>query len=85
MNQTPRKTSQRIDQVIDLLNARWDLQIPRLHGTVAEEAGDGSNLGKRCSSRIRALCWKSNVNMDGIIEDFEEVVQYKYSHWICTY
>lgn len=85
MKETPRKTGQQIDHVIDHLNTRWDLQIPRLHGAVAEKAGDEPDMGRKCSSRIRALCWRSNVNMAGVIEDFEEVVQHKYSHWICKY
>lgn len=83
MPETPHKTSQRIDQIIDHLNTRWDLQIPRIHGLAAVKAGDGSDLGKKCSSRIRALCWKGNVNMKSVIEEFEDKVQHKYSHWIC--
>jgi len=29
------------------------------------------------------LCWKENVNIDGILEDFEERAAQKYSKWIC--
>ena len=82
MQKTPHKASQKIDRAIDRLN-RWDLRIPRLHGAEASRAGNDTELTRKCSSRIRALCWKENVNIDGILEDFEERAAQKYSKWIC--
>lgn len=83
MQKTPQHTGQKIDQVIDRLNARWDLQVPRLHGVEAKRATDDTELARKCSSRIRALCWKGNVNIDGVIEDFEERAAQKHSEWVC--
>lgn len=85
MQDTPQKTSREIDQVIDRLNASWDLQIPRLHGAVAVKAEIGSDLSRKCSSRIRALCWKNNVNMNSVVEEFEDKIKHNFSDWICTY
>lgn len=84
MQKTPSKTGKKIDEVIDRLNARWNLQIERLHGAKANrEAGEGAELTRRCASRIRALCWKGTIDMDNILEDFEERAKQKYSEWVC--
>lgn len=83
MQSTPHKTSQKIDEVIFKLNGRWNLQLPRLHGLEATKAGDSTELAQKCSSRIRALCWNGNVNIDGILEDFNERASQRHSSWIC--
>ena len=82
MQKTPHKTGQKIDQAIDRLNTRWDLQIPRLHGFEANKAGNDAELARKCSSRIRAICWK-NVNIDEVLSEFDETVARKHSEWIC--
>lgn len=83
MQATPHKTSQQIDYLIDRLNVTWNLQIPRIHGAAAEKAGYGPNLAKKCSSRIRALCWSGNIDMNSVLEEFEDQVKHLYSHWKC--
>lgn len=82
MPETPHKAALKIDATIDQLNARWDLQIPRLHGLEARRAGDEAEAARKCSSRIRHFCWKANVSIDRIIEDFEERAAQKHSDWI---
>lgn len=84
MQKTPSKTGEKIDEVINRLNTEWNLQIERLHGErVNKEAGEGFELKKRCASRIRALCWKGTIDIDTIIEDFEERAKQRYSEWVC--
>ena len=85
MEVTPHKASEKIDEVIQRLNGYWDLKLPRLHGFEATKAAESSELAKRCSSRIRALCWKGNVNIDGVIEDFEERAAQQHSNWTCQW
>ena len=80
---TPKKTGKHIDDIINHLNAVWNLGIPRLHGIEAHGAGDDSELKRKCSSRIRALCWKNIVNLQGVIEDFEERAKQLNSEWKC--
>lgn len=83
MPETPHKTSLLIDEIIRYLNITWDLQIPEIHGSAAVEAGDSSDLARKCSSRIRALCWKDTVDMNSVVEDFEDKIKHCYSGWIC--
>jgi len=82
MQNTPHKASQKIDQVINRLNTTWDLQIPRLHGLEARKAVNDGELARKCSSRIRLLCWK-DVNIDGVVDDFEDRAAQKRSEWVC--
>lgn len=85
MPETPSQTSAKIDQVIDKLNSKWGLQIRRLHGTEARQAREGNDLAGKVAFRIRAVCWKGNINVDAIVTDFEERVFAKQSQWICKF
>ncbi|KAK5088623.1 hypothetical protein LTR05_002843 [Lithohypha guttulata] len=82
MPETPSQTSAKIDQVINKLNSKWGLQIRRLHGTEARQAREGNDLAGKVAFRIRAVCWKGNINVDAIVTDFEERVFAKQSQWI---
>ena len=83
--ETPHRASEKIDQVIDRLNAKWNLQIPRLHGNDAEKGGKGHELSRKCSSRIRVLCWKGTVDIDSIMDEFDDIAAQKHSEWVCKY
>lgn len=83
MDETPRKTGEKIDRVIDRLNAKWDLQIPRLRGVKATNAANGTNIQRKCSSRIRAVCWRDSVNIDSVVADFEERADSMHTEWVC--
>ena len=85
MQKTPHKTGQKIDEVIDRLNSRWNLQIPRLHGADARKAGESAEAARKCSSRILALCWNSKINIDEVVNDFEERAARIQSEWICEF
>lgn len=80
---TPSKTGQEIDRHIAYLNATWDLRLPRLHGKEAQDAEESDEYARKCSARIRALCWCGQVNVDSVIADFEERAQTLKSEWIC--
>jgi len=82
MHETPKQTGQKIDQAIDQLNSTWNLQIPRLRGDDANRAGNDIGLARKCSSRIRALCWK-DMNLNGVMLEFEERAKIKQSDWVC--
>lgn len=81
MDVTPKKTGQKIDQVIDSLNAKWDLQLPRLHGADATEEASRGSFAKRCSSRIRYLCFRTE-NIDSILADYEARARTIYTQWV---
>lgn len=84
-NETPRKTGEKITRVIDQLNSRWNLQLPRLHGIEARDAKNADDVQRKCSSRIRAACWLNNVNMNSVMEDFEDRATSIYTAWICMW
>ena len=80
--QTPEIVRQRYDSTVDGLNARWDLQLPRLYGRPGELAGKEDELVLKCVSRIRYLCCRSLCNLKGLIDDFEDYAKYMKSGWV---
>ena len=80
--QTPEIVRQRYDSTVDGLNARWDLQLPRLYGRPGELAGKEDELVLKCVSRIRYLCCRSLSNLKGLIDDFEDYAKYMKSGWV---
>lgn len=79
---TPHKTSVQIDATINDLNAKWSLELPRLHGVEADKAEKGTqNPASRCSLAIRFLCWKS-ANLEGALEEFAEQAKVVLSSWV---
>jgi len=85
MPETPRHVGDKVEEVFERLNARWDLQLPRLHGLSAEVAErdekHSTPLDRKCAGRIRYLCFRP-VNLTGILEDFEEQAKYLRSQWV---
>lgn len=83
MSETPHHVSLKIDAILDRLNAQWDLGLPRLHGTDAKRAESELNLdARRCASRIRYLCYRSCVDMDSLIAEFDDSAKYVFSKWV---
>jgi hypothetical protein len=80
--QTPEIVRQRCDSTVDGLNARWDLQLPRLYGRPDELAGKEDGLALRCVSRIRYLCYRSLSSLGRLIDDFEDHAKYVKSGWV---
>jgi hypothetical protein len=80
--QTPEIVRQRYDSTVDGLNARWDLQLPRLYGRPGDLAGKEDKLVLRCVSRIRYLCCRSLSILKGLIDDFEDYAKYMKSGWV---
>ena len=80
--QTPEIVRQRYDNTVDGLNARWDLQLPRLYGRPGDLAGKEDKLVLRCVSRIRYLCCRSLSILKGLIDDFEDYAKYMKSGWV---
>lgn len=86
MPETPHKVTLKINAAIQYLNATWDLDLPDyLHGQEARKAGEEPDKTRKCASRIRHFCWKGNVSIDRIIEDFEERAKQRFSEWQCKY
>ena len=83
MPETPHKVTLEIDAAIDELNAKWNLSLPKLHGVEARRPGNDSDVARKCSLRIRHFCWKGNVSISKIIEDFDERAAQKCSDWGC--
>jgi hypothetical protein len=77
---TPHKTSVKIEQVVDQLNAQWDLRLTRLHGAEAESTAHKS-IGAKCFRRIRYLCWKTSF-IDRALDDFQEKAKQIHSQWV---
>jgi hypothetical protein len=80
--ETPRTVRRNFDHVIDRLNSRWDLQLPRLHGRVAELAENEGAVPRRITSRIRFLCFRPQLNLEGLLDDFEEKAKQVKSNWV---
>jgi len=97
MAQTPRHLGGKVDRAIDSLNAHWELRLPRLHGEDAVAAEDQAVLSRegktpdleeeavllarKCSSRIRYLCFRP-VNLDSVLAEFEEDARHIHSAWV---
>jgi hypothetical protein len=71
MEKTPKHASLKIATVIDGLNARWDLQLPRSHGQNPVGIPNPSAIAAKCISCIKFLCWKETT-VDVLIVEFEE-------------
>ena len=82
MPETPTAIRRNFDQVIDRLNARWNLELPRLHGCIAEVAENERALPRRITSRIRFLCFRPQLNMEALLDDFEEYAKQLKSNWV---
>lgn len=80
--ETPKPGRRNFDLVIDRLNSRWDLQLPRIHGRVAELAESEGPLPRRITSRIRFLCFRPQLNLEALIADFEEKAEEVKSNWV---
>ena len=80
--ETPKAVRRNFDQVIDRLNSRWDLRLPRLHGHVAELAENEEAMPRRITSRIRFLCFRPQLNLEGLLDDFEEYAKRIKSNWV---
>ena len=80
--ETPQAIRRNFDRVIDRLNARWDLCLPRLHGYVAEAAENEEVIPRRITSRIRYLCFRPQLNLERLLDDFEDFAKRMKSNWV---
>jgi hypothetical protein len=80
--ETPKTVRRNFDLVINRLNSCWDLQLPRIHGRVAELAENEGVLPRRITSRIRFLCFRPQLNLEALIVDFEEKAKEVKSNWV---
>ena len=80
--ETPKPIRRSFDRVIDRLNGRWDLQLPRLHGRVADSAENEEELPRRITSRIRFLCFRPHLNLERLLDDFEKYSNRVRSDWV---
>ncbi|KIX09342.1 uncharacterized protein Z518_00421 [Rhinocladiella mackenziei CBS 650.93] len=81
MPETPRHVGGRVDKAIHHLNAQWDLGLPRLHGEEAIAAEAKGPLARKCSSRIRYLCFRTD-GIDSLLAEFEQRARQIHSKWI---
>lgn len=82
--ETPKHVRHSFDTILKRLNIRWGLNLPTLHGTqeTALEQTDAEHpLAKRCTGRIRYLCFR-DCQLDKVISDFEEDVPRICSEWV---
>ena len=80
--ETPKAVRRNFDQVIDRLNSRWDLGLPRLHGRVAVLAENEEVVPRRITSRIRFLCFRPQLNLERLLDDFEDWAKQIKSDWV---
>lgn len=69
-----------MDKILQQLNSDWDLQLPRLHGKAAEAAESTSAIAKKCSARIRYLCFRHD-DPERLVEDFDGTARRMYGQW----
>ncbi|KPI36699.1 putative RNA-dependent RNA polymerase 2 [Cyphellophora attinorum] len=79
--ETPRKIRYDLDNILEQLNSTWSLDLPRIRGTAASQMESTSALAKRCSARLRYLCFRLE-NLDTWIKDFEERARIIHSGWV---
>ena len=80
--ETPEDVRRNFDEVIDRLNSRWDLRLPRLHGRTAQQAENEEGLSRRITSRIRFFCFRPQLKLEGLLDDFEEKAKQVKSNWV---
>jgi hypothetical protein len=80
--ETPKAVPWSFDQVINRLNTRWDLQLPGLQGSVATLAENEGAIARRIASRIHFLCFRTQLNLEGLIDDFEDKPKQVKSNWV---
>ena len=80
---SPQKVRERSDRIINDLNLRYGLKLPGQHG-VPPQTLLRSQISReqRISAQIRFLFWKSSVDVNEVIRDFEEWAQAFLSNWI---
>lgn len=82
MPETPRRVRDKVDTTIDGLNARWNLQLPRLHGPTAQSSEGQHSLARKCSFKIRYLCFRP-VNLERLTDEFDvKARQLLLSKWV---
>jgi hypothetical protein len=81
---TPNRVRHSFDKIIERLNVRWKLKLPSLHGTqetALEQADADHSLAKRCTGRIRYLCFR-DCQLDEVIREFEDRGERLCSEWV---
>ena len=77
---TPTKRRQPLDDILNRLNSRWNLDLPRLHGSNADRLESTRVLAKRCSARLRYLFYR-DVDLDQLLKSFDEQASVIFSQW----
>ena len=80
MPETPKEKGRVVDKILQQLNADWDLQLPRLHGKAAEAAESTNALAKKCSARIRYLCFRHD-DPERLVTEFDGRARQLYAQW----
>ena len=80
MPETPKEKGRVVDKILQRLNSDWDLQLPRLHGKAAEAAESTNAVAKKCSARIRYLCFRHD-DLESLIEEYDSTARQLYSQW----
>ena len=80
MPETPKEKGRVVDKILQQLNASWDLQLPRLHGKAAEAAESTNALAKKCSARIRYLCFR-HEEPERLVTEFDGRARQLYAQW----
>ena len=81
---TPKRVRHSFEKIIERLNTRWNLKLPDLHGTqetALENTDAQHSLAKRCTGRIRYLCYR-DCQLEEVINDFEEKGTRLCSEWV---
>ena len=80
MPETPKEKGRVVDKLLQQLNADWNLQLPRLHGKAAEAAESTNALAKKCSARIRYLCFR-HEEPERLVTEFDGRARQLYAQW----
>lgn len=79
--ETPEHIRRTFNNAIDRLNGQWNLRLPRYHGRI-HDADEEDSLGRKCSNRIRYMCFRPETNLEGLMSDFEDYAKHKQNYWI---
>ena len=81
--ETPETVRYQLDTAIDRLNARWDLQLPKLRGAAALKAQIKGASRSGCTGRLHYLTFRlSKESLERLLDNFDHFAKTAKSSWV---
>ena len=80
---TPETVRYQLDTAIDRLNARWDLELPKLRGAAALKAQVRGASRSGCTGRLHYLSFRlSRDSMERLLDSFDQFAKTAKTNWV---